>query len=153
LTDDLQIFTGASRSNVTVLIEDLKTTFFTDNTETASYDLQIVQNNNTPSNGRTIANIHFIAEDTTSIDTIYAIISASSNNVTNGSEDGLLQFGVASNGATLRVGFEMEGNVSAVDGVNLGFYGQTMVARQTLASNPTNTEISTVLRNLGLTKL
>jgi hypothetical protein len=39
------------------------------------------------------------------------------------------------------------------DGSTVGFYGTTPVTKQTLAADPTNAGISTVLRNLGLTEL
>lgn len=132
LTDDIQLFTGAARSNVTVLIEDLKTSFFTDNTETVAYALQIVQNNDTPVDLRTIGNIDFIAEDSTSIDTIYARISASSQDVTNTSEDGLLQLGVVKAGV-LTAGIDIE-SVAGV--VELDFFNNPV--KQFVAESRTN---------------
>ena len=149
LTDDIQLFTGASRSNVTVLVEDLKTSFFTDNTETVAYALQIVQNNDTPAVFRTIANIDLIAENSISVDTIYARISASSQNVTSTTERGLLQLGVVS-GGTLIAGIDIEGSASS--GANdalIGFFGETPVVQQSVASD-TLANLYTALRNLGL---
>lgn len=147
--DDLQIFTGAARSNVTVLIEDLKTSFFTTSSQTSAYALQIIQNNTTPATFRTIANIDLIAENTISIDTIYARISVSSQNVTSGAERGLLQLGVVS-GGTLITGIDIEGSSSG--GVNdalIGFFGETPVVQQSVASD-TLANLYTALRNLGL---
>lgn len=153
LTDSLKFWTGTSRSNETIKVEDFRTTFFTDQTETLPYTIQIVQNNNTPSATRTIGDIKFIAEDSGSVDTIYAQIAATSQSITSPNEDGLLQFAVASDGPTLRVGFRMEGGSNDANGVLLAFYGETpAVAQQVLSATPTAAEISTVLEALGLTK-
>jgi len=133
-------------------VEDLKTTWFTETDETGAYALQIVQNNDTPSNGRTIANIDMIAEDDASNDTIYARISASSQTVGSVSENGLLQLGIVS-GGTLISAIDMEGSASGgANDAKIGFFGETPVVQQTLGATPTAAQISTVLEALGLTK-
>jgi len=64
---------------------------------------------------------------------------------------GSISLGAVSNNV-LNTGFTIEG-LSGNSAVALAFHNVTPTAQQTLASNPTTTQISTVLRNLGLTKL
>jgi len=149
LTDSVKLITGTGRSNENVKIEDFKTTFFTDTTETAAMALQLVQNNDTPVAFRTIVNIDMIAENSASVDTIYARISASSQDPLSTSEDGLLQLGIVS-GGTLIAAIDIEGSSSG--GANdalIGFFGETPVAQQSVASD-TLANLYTALRNLGL---
>lgn len=153
VSDSLKIFTGSARTNETVKVETLKTTFFTENNNVGAYVLQLVQNNNTPAAFRTLANIDFIAENSLSVDHIYARISASSQVITDPVEDGLLQLGIIS-GGTLITAIDMEGSGSSgANDAKIGFFGVTPVVQQTLVASPTTTQISTALRNLGLTKL
>lgn len=144
-TDEIEFFTGTSRSNATVIIEDERTTWRSTTTDTQPILFQMIQNNNTPADFRTIANIDMIAEDSGSNDTIYARVSASSNDITDGTEDGLLQLGVVS-GGTLIASIDMEGD--SAGGSLIGFFGVTPVARQSPAA--TSAAIITALENLGL---
>ena len=145
LTDFFEFFTGAGRSNTTFRVEDVRTSWFTDNTETSAVLLQLVQNNNTPADFRTLGNIDFIAENSVSADTIYARVSASSQDITSGTEDGLLQLGVVS-GGTLIASIDMEGD--SAGGSLIGFFGVPPVAQQSPAAN--SAAIIAALENLGL---
>ena len=152
-TDRIELTNGTGSTNAIVTIENTRTTWRTQTNSTEAYALQLIQNNNSPADFRTIVNIDMIAENSSSVDTIYARISASSQDFTAATEDGLLQLGIVS-GGTLISGIDIEGSSSG--GANdalIGFFGETPVAQQQLDATPTTTEISTALRNLGLTKL
>ena len=82
------------------------------------------------------------------MDKEYARISASSQDVTAGTEDGLLQLGVISAG-TLVSGMDIEGGTAVSTGAKLGFYGATPVALQTGVA-VTAAGIHAALVNLGL---
>ena len=127
------------------------TTVFKTNTNTSTaYTLQLIQNANSPQDNRTLANIDFMAENSSSQDEIYARISASSQDITNGTEDGLLQLGVMS-GGTLVSGIDIEGgNNNQYYGAKIGFFGKTPVARQSVSTSASNSQIVTALKNLGL---
>jgi len=153
VADSVEIWTGTGRTNATIDVNSETTTFLTQTGDTQAILIQLIQNNNTPANSRTIGNIDFMAENTVSSNEIYARVSASSQDVTSTTEDGLLQLGVIS-GGTLVSGIDIEGSGSG--GANdalIGFFGETPVVQQQLDVSPTTTEISTVLRNLGLTHL
>jgi len=147
-TDTVQIFTGASRTNATIQVSDVATTWLTETDDVQAVLLQLIQNNNTPAPFRTLGNIDFMAENTISNDTVYARVSASSQNITSTSENGLLQLGVIS-GGTLVSGIDIEGSGSG--GINdalIGFFGVSPVAQQSPA--PNSAAIITALENLGL---
>tara|TARA_R110000824_G_scaffold320473_2_gene507460 strand:+ start:3108 stop:4913 length:1806 start_codon:yes stop_codon:yes gene_type:complete len=148
-SDSVELTTGTSRTNPTIDVNDTTTTFRTTTTETTDYRIQIIQNNNTPANFRTISNIDFMAENSSSVDTEYARISASSNNITNGAEDGLLQLGVVSDG-TLVSGIDIEGGTSGSSGAKIGFFGESPVVQQTVSSSASVATVITALKNLGL---
>ena len=148
-TDSVELITGSSRTNPTLDVNNETATFKTQTDETQNYKLQITQNHNTPSNTRTIGDIEFLAENTSSVDTVYGIISSSSQNVTNGTEDGLLQLGVVSAG-TLVSAIDIEGGTSASTGAKIAFFGSSPVLRQTIPSGATLSQVVTALRNLGL---
>ena len=139
------IWTGTGRTNVTIDINSTATTFLTQTSDVQAVLIQLIQNNNTPSNFRTLGNIDFIAENSISSNEIYARISASSQNITDGSERGLLQLGVVS-GGTLIASMDMEGD--GAGGSLIGFFGVTPVAQQSPAAN--SAAIITALENLGL---
>jgi len=152
-SDTIEFFNGTSRTNATMSVEDTQTIFRTETDDLTAYDLEIIQNNNTPADSRTLGNIRFMAEDSGGTDTTYGRITGTSLDVTNGTEDGILQLAVIT-GGSIRNGIEVRGSSS--NGVNdalLGFFGETPVAQQQLDADPTNAEISTALLNLGLTKL
>jgi len=151
-TDAVEIWTGASRTNATIEVNDTTTTWLTETDDVQAILLQLIQNNDTPADSRTLTNLDFMAENSVSANQIFGRISVSSQDITDATEDGLMQLGVMSAG-TLVSAMDMEGGTSSSDGAKISFYGQTPVARQTLSATPTNTELSTVLRNLGLTKL
>jgi len=109
-----------------LLMVDGSTVFRTTTSDTGSYDIQIIQDNNTPVDDRVLSNIDFMAEDSGSTDTIYARITATSKDVTNTTEDGLLELGVASDGA-LVAGVSIEGGTTSL--VKLGFYAVTPVTQ------------------------
>jgi len=152
-TDRIELINGIGSTNSIMIVENFRTTWRTQTNDTQPYTLQLIQNNVTPSDGRTIVNIDMIAENSSSDEEIYARISASSQDITDTTEDGLLQLGVVS-GGVLIAAIDIEGSSSG--GANdalIGFFGVSPVVQQQLDSNPSNTEISTALRNLGLTRL
>jgi hypothetical protein len=147
--DRFEVFNGTSASNASMVVEDFRTTWRTPTSDTQAYILQLIQNNNTPADFRTIVNIDMFAENSSSVDTIYARVSSSSQDITSGTEDGLLQLGVVS-GGTLVSGIDIEGSSSG--GANdalIGFFGETPVVQQNVASD-TLANLYTALRNLGL---
>ena len=147
-SDSVELITGSSRSNPTLDLNNETATFKTQTNEAQNYKLQITQNHDTPFNTRTIGDIEFLAENTSSVDTVYAIISSSSQNVTNGSENGLLQLGVVSNGGAYALsGMDIEG--SSV-GLKIGFFGESPVVQQSVASFASVATVITALKNLGL---
>jgi hypothetical protein len=147
--DSVEIWTGTGRTNATIDINSTTTTFLTQTSDVQAVLIQLIQNNNTPADFRTIGNIDFMAENSASSNEIYARVSASSQDVTSGTEDGLLQLGVIS-GGTLVSGIDIEGSSSS--GSNdalIGFFGETPVVQQSVASD-TLANLYTALRNLGL---
>ena len=145
ITDSVEIWTGTGRTNATIDINSETTTFLTQTSDVQAILIQLIQNNNTPADFRTIGKIDFIAENTASSDEVYARISASSQDVTSTTEDGLLQLGVVS-GGTLVASIDMEGD--SAGGSLIGFFGVTPVAQQSPAAN--SAAIITALENLGL---
>ena len=148
-TDSVELTTGSSRSNPTIDVNDTTTTFRTGTADTNDYRIQLIQNNNTPADFRTISNIDFMAENSSSVDTEYARISASSQDITNGTEDGLLQLGVMSAG-TLVSGIDISGGTSASTGALIGFYGHTPVSIRTVSSSASVSTVIIALKELGL---
>ena len=148
--DTIQFWNGTGRSNATLQISDTTTTWLTKTADVQAVLLQLIQNNNTPADGRTLGNIDFIAENSSSVDEIYGRISVSSQDITAATEDGLMQFGVMS-GGVLVVPIQFEGNNDATsDGGALGFFGVTPVARQVVAGGASVATVITALKNLGL---
>lgn len=118
--DDFEFINGETRTNPTIIVEGTptRTTWFTETNDIGTVLLQLVQNNDTPAVFRTLSNIDTIAENTVSVDLVYTRISSSSQVVTSGSEDGLLQMGVVA-GGTLGAGIDIE----AVSGtIELDFF-------------------------------
>ena len=149
ITDSVEIWTGTTRTNETVDFNSETTTFLTQTDDVQAVLIQLIQNNNTPADFRTIGNIDFMAENSASSDEIYARVSASSQNTTSATEDGLLQLGVIS-GGTLVSGIDIEGsNSGGVNDALIGFFGETPVVQQSVASD-TLANLYTALRNLGL---
>jgi len=150
-TDTVEIWNGGGRTNATIQINDTTTTWLTETDDIQAVLLQLIQNHDTPADFRTLGNIDFMAENSVSVNQIYARISASSQDITDATEDGLLQLGVMSAG-TLVSAIDMEGGSSDANGAKIGFYGEATIAQQVLAASPTAAQISTVLEALGLTK-
>ena len=149
ISDSVEIWTGTGRTNATIDINSTTTTFLTQTTDVQAILIQLIQNNDTPADFRTIGNIDFIAENSASSDEIYARVSASSQDTTSATEDGLLQLGVVS-GGTLISGIDIEGsNSGGINDALIGFFGETPVVQQTVASD-TLANLYTALRNLGL---
>jgi len=149
ITDSVEIWTGTGRTNATIDVNSTTTTFLTQTSDVQAVLIQLIQNNNTPADFRTIGNIDFMAENSASSNEIYARVSASSQDVTSATEDGLLQLGVIS-GGTLVSGIDIEGSSSG--GANdalIGFFGESPVVQQNVASD-TLANLYTALRNLGL---
>jgi len=144
-TDRIELTNGTGSTNAILTLENTRCTWRTQTSSIAAYALQLIQNNNTPADFRTIVNIDMIAENSSSVDTIYARVSGSSQDITNATEDGLLQLGVVS-GGTLIASIDMEGN--SAGGSLIGFFGVTPVAQQSPAAN--SAAIITALENLGL---
>lgn len=150
-TDSIELWTGSGRTNETLRVSDVATVWLTETDDTQAVLLQLIQNHNTPADFRTIGNIDFMAENSSSVDEIYGRISVSSQDVSAGTEDGLLQLGVMSAG-TLVSAIDMEGGTSDANGSKIGFFGETPVVQQVLSATPTAAQISAVLEALGLTK-
>jgi len=150
--DDLVIFTGSGRSNATIRVEDDALILLTTTTTTNVPQIRIIQNNNTPADSREIGDLIFIAEDTASVDRAYAGLLAFSLTVSSTDIQGGLQLVVASNNLEEQVGIAIFGDTTS-NIPFIGFFGANPVAQQQLDADPTNAEISTALRNLGLTKL
>ena len=148
-TDSVELTTGSSRSNPTIDVNDTTTTFRTGTADTNDYRIQLIQNNNSPADFRTISNIDFMAENSSSVDTEYARISASAQDITNGTEDGLLQLGVISAG-TLVSGIDISGGTSASTGAQIGFFGHTPVSIRTVSSSASVSTVIIALKELGL---
>lgn len=148
-SDRIELTNGTGSTNAILTLENTRCTWRTQTSSTQAYALQLIQNNNTPADFRTIVNIDMIAENSSSVDTIYARISASSQDFTNATEDGLLQLGVVS-GGTLIAAIDMEGSSSGgANDAMIGFFGETPVVQQSVASD-TLANLYTALRNLGL---
>jgi len=143
--NEFRIKLGSGSSTFNYIFEEEKFTHRTTTTDTLASTIQLIQNNNTPVNGRTIAEIFFIAENSASVDEKYAQISATSVTVTNGSENGQLQLGHYSNGAIV-LALEMEGSAS---GQKMGFFGTASVIRPTGVA-VTDVGIHAALVTLGL---
>lgn len=139
---------GSSSSNPNFVIEEERITLRTEDADTQAAVFQMIQNNISPMDFRTIANIDMLAENSSSIDTIYVRISGSSQDITVNTEDGLLQLGVVSDG-TLVSGIDIEGGTSDANGAKIGFFGVTPVAQQTVGSDSLG-NLYTAVRNLGL---
>lgn len=150
--DTFEVWNGTSgpeqRTNATLQVNDVATTWLTEQDVEQAVLLQLIQNHNTPSNDRTIGNIDFMAENTDDSNEIYARISATSKIVTDGDEQGLLQLGVVSDG-DLVSGIDIEGGTSVPTGAKIGFFGATPVARPTSVAS-TTTAIIDALKDLGL---
>ena len=121
--DGISIQTSASSE---ILMIDGSTIFRTTTSDTGTYDIKIIQDNDTPADDRALGNIDFVAENSSSVDSIYGRITATSKDVTASTEDGLLELGVASAG-TLVAGISIEGGTSSL--VKLGFYATTPVTQ------------------------
>lgn len=147
-TDSVELWTGAGRTNETLRVSDQATVWLTETDTVQAVLLQLIQNHNTPADFRTIGNIDFMAENSVSVNQIYARISASSQDVTDATEDGLLQLGVMSAG-TLVSAIDMEGGTSDANGAKIAFYGGSTVARQTGVA-VTASAIHAALVNLNL---
>ena len=149
-SDTVELWTGASRTNATIEVDDAETIFKTETDQTNSYKIKLLQNHDTPVTNRTIGSLEGWAENSASVDTLYGRVEFSTaNSITSGSEDGRVQMEVRSNGSFVPV-IEIAG--SSV-GAKLGFFGVTEVVQQQLDATPTLTEISTLLREYGLSKL
>lgn len=148
LTDGFRIQHSTARTNPTFFFENQTLAIKTQTDQTDIVQLNLVQNHDTPADFRTLANIDFFAENSSSVDTVYGRISVSSQDVTATTEDGLLQLGVVSDG-TLVSGMDIEGGTSASTGAALGFYGHSTTTLQTGVA-VTSAGIHAALVNLGL---
>ena len=125
-SDDIIIFHG-SKSNETWNFGDLITTYKTSTTELNPLNFQFYQNHDTPAAQRTIVRIEGYAENSASVDTLYARIEYSTaDSITSGSENGRIQMEVRSNGAFVP-GYEITGDGS---GLKMGWFGVSEVVQQ-----------------------
>ena len=146
--DGLEVWTGASRSNATVNIEDGVTEFLTNDTSLNPYRLQIIQNNDTPATQRVIGSLDGLAENTSSADIIYGRIEFSTaDSVTAGSENGRIGIEVRSDGANVPV-ITVAGDGGSAGG-ELAFFSLATVPQQSVASD-TLANLYTALRNYKL---
>lgn len=142
--DEINLFTGAVRTNKTLEIGDTESVFLTENDQVNQYRLVIRQEHNTPLAGRAIGNLIWSAENTSSINHDYAIQEAESSGITGGSEQGRWRVGVTVNGSIGVVGMELIGVSTAL---RMGFFGVTPVVKQNPAVN--STAIHAALQALG----
>jgi len=126
-------------------LTDGAATFYTTTSDTGTYDIKFIQNNDTPADDRAIVNIDFSAENSASVDVNYARISATSKDVTDGTEDGLLEMGVASDGV-VRPGLSIQGDTSSL--VAIGFYDATPVSKPSHIADAT--DAATAISQLNL---
>jgi len=150
--DEFNFFTGASRTNATAIIDDqVGLTLLTETNDTIRAQIQLLQNHNTPAVDRAIAAVFFQAENSTSLDTDYAVIEATTPNITSGAMNGRLRFGIQQNASGLAVCFDMRGDAG---GIQLGFYGATPVAKPTItgsrAGNAALADLLTSLASQGI---
>lgn len=134
--DDITFWTGTSRVNETLSVQDGITSWKTINTDVNPYTLQIIQNHDTPATNRTIGTLQGLAENSISIDTVYGQVEFSTaGSVTSGSENGRVSIDVMSNGG---VGAAVRAEGSAA-GIQLGFYGTSPVQQSPAytVTNPT----------------
>jgi len=146
--DTVRLITGTSRTADNISVGDVATVWRTGTSDTQAILLQLIQNNDTPADFRTIGNIDFMAENSVSADTVYGRISCSSQDITDATEDGLIQLGIVSAG-TLISAIDIEGGTSASSGAKIGFFASTPVLKQTVAGD-TLANLYTALRNYGL---
>ena len=153
-SDILEFWFGPSTSPfVRIQQANALVTIRTQNNSIQTPILELIQNSNNPFNGRAIAQIKMIAENSGNVDKTYAAIFANSENTTSGSEEGKIMMGVMS-GGNLVSGISIEGSTGdSFRDAKIGFFGISPKVQQQLNASPTTTAISTALRNLGLTRL
>ena len=153
-SDSVQFWTGTGRTNETIFVGDTTVSLLTEQDQVQASLLQLIQNNNTPADDRTIANLDFMAENSASANEIYTRISGTSIDITSGTEDGQLQLGVVS-GGTLIAPIQIEGNNDATsDGGLLGFFGSSGDSKNTVTGsrggNAALASLLTALEDYGL---
>lgn len=121
LSDYLPLAGGTLTGNVTVIS--------TDDDEFASPEIDLFRNSASPADGDYLGQIKFTGENDASQSTVYAKITGKVSDVTDGTEDGLIEYAVKKNGSNLIVqrltgtslkllngtGLEVAGNIT-VDG-------------------------------------
>ena len=146
--DRLEVYLGMDAIEMpTQTIEYYRTTFRGKRDDSQAYDIQIIQNSDFPQDDRTIGNIYFWAKNSSRIDTVFAQISATSSDVTGGTEDGLLQLGVVSDGI-IAGGINIEGGGGG--GARLGFFGRNAISQPQVSGSLAN--LIDTLVNLGLVR-
>ena len=149
-TDQVELWTGTSRSNATFTVDDIGIEFLTTTTSISTLTFDMIQNNDTPAIGRVISLIRGIAENSVSTNIAYANIefgcSSVAGSITSTTENGYLDFYLKSNGSDLTF-LQLEGSSS---GRKIGFFGVAPVVQQTVPVGATLAQVVTALRNLGL---
>lgn len=143
VVDGGELLTAISLNNNTFQVESESRT-----------DLVMLRNESTPTTG-TIA--EYRAETQNSIGSIqdFFALSVQADNITNNAEESDVTFSAFNAGVTKDFLRYVQGGLTILQDVNekLGFFGATPVVRQQLDANPSNSEISTLLRNYGLSEL
>lgn len=130
-SDQVELWTGTSRSNATFTVDDIGIEFLTTTSSTGTLTFDMIQNNDTPAIGRAISLIRGIAENSSSTNIAYANIEfgcdAAAGSITNATECGYMDFYLKSNGSDLTF-LEFKGSTT---GRKIGFFGATPVIRTT----------------------
>lgn len=150
---DTEVFhIGDGQASPWMLMDDTTVRFNTGLSTAVGHEM-FLSRDNIPLDGEVISTIFAQSKISAAVFLKFAFIQMSAVDVDSvaANNEGEINIGAVSNNS-LNSGIKIQGR-PGVTGVRLGFYNTTPVNQQTLAANPTNTEISTVLRNLGLTIL
>lgn len=149
-TDLVEFWTGTSRSNATMAINDAGVDFLTTTSSTLAITFDLIQNNDIPALGRQISIFRGVAENSASVDTAYTTIEfgceSAAGSITSTTENGYMDFYLKSAGADQTVLY-LGGSSS---GRKIAFFGVTPVVQQTVPVGATLAQVVTALRNLGL---
>lgn len=151
---DTEVFhIGDGVANPWFLIDDTTVRFNSGQTGATGHQM-FLSRDNIPTDGQDISEIFAQTKIGASTWLKFAFIRFTALDVEASAvnNEGQMRLGVVSNN-TLNTAINIEG-LAGVSDVKIGFFsGTTPVGQQQLDADPTNAEISTALRNLGLTKL
>jgi hypothetical protein len=146
-SDEIELFTGASRTNLTMLVSTLVTEWQTETNQTGAYRLRLLQNHDTPATNRAIGSLEGYAENDSSSNILYGRLEFSTaDSVAAADEAGRVQIEIRTNGSFVNM-MEFEGSSSSSAG-KIGVFGTSAVEQQSVASD-TLANLYTALRNYG----